>query len=160
MQFLKFIVFASFLASCNAYEKQPPEAKNDTTEVLKVAIAKAFYQENLPGISPLMKKYRFSDSLLFSSDSLSLDLLPINLDSINFKILKREQICSMIKKESDSIEVPNYLYIRRFEKNDTGDYVQIQSLSCLDFGGGGSIGVIVKKTDSLRAEVYGSSSIN
>ena len=91
MQIFKFILFASVLASCNTYEKQPPEAKNDTTEVLKVAIAKAFYQYNLPSMSPLMKKCRSSDSMLFSSDSLSLALLPTNLDSINFKILKREQ---------------------------------------------------------------------
>jgi hypothetical protein len=41
-------------------------------------------------------------------------------------------------------EVPNYLIVSRFEKKDTGYYVQVQSLSGRPYEGGGSLGLYLK----------------
>ena len=149
------------MASCKSPNAKSIQPKSDTTKVLELAIRTAFYHQNLPGMDPLFYPYHFKDSILFSTDSLSLTTLPISLDSINFKILTSKQICTMIKADSSISELPNYLYLRAFEKSDTGYYVSVQSLSCLPYGGGGSIGIYISKDkDSFVVKYKTSSSIN
>jgi hypothetical protein len=149
------------LLSCNSPKPEVIQSKNDTAKVLELAIRTAFYHEQLPEISPLKKEFHFNDSILFTTGSLPLTALPSSIDSINFKILSRNQICSIIKADSNISEPPNYLYINTFEKSDTGYYVSIQSLSCLPYGGGGSIGIYISKDkDSFFVKKRMSSSIN
>ena len=76
-------------------------------------------------------------------------------------MLPKQTIYRMLTGESYRHDVPNYLCISRFEKNDTGYYVQVQNLSALPFGGGGSLGLYFKKVgDSLIIADKASGSIN
>ena len=78
-----------------------------------------------------------------------------------FKILPLHQVYSTIVSDSDQIQLPNYLYLRRFEANDSGYFISLQSLSCVPFGGGGGISIYTnKKLDSLYAKHIHRSSIN
>ncbi len=78
-----------------------------------------------------------------------------------FKILPLHQVYSTIVSDSDQIQFPNYLYLRRFEVSDSGYYISLQSLSCVPFGGGGGIGIYTnKELDSLYAKHIHRSSIN
>ena len=135
--------------------------ENDTVKVLNTAIAMGMTGEYMPGASPLTRKYHFGDSILLTSVSLPVDLLPRKVKNQCFKILPSKAICSMLVRDSSSAELPNYLSVRRFEQSDTGFYVQMQSLSCLPFGGGGSLGIYLKKVrDSFVVVSQSSSSIN
>jgi hypothetical protein len=92
---------------------------------------------------------------------LPLDILPSSIGQQKFKILPQSEIYALIKKDSNLTRVPNYLLLNRFEKSDTGYYVQLQNLSCLDYGGGGSLGLYLKmEKDSFVVIKRSSSSIN
>ncbi len=133
-----------FLVSCsNPKSNSEIRGKNDTVKIIELAIRTAFDHENLPGISPLKYNYRFNDSILFTSDVLLLSYLPQTVDSISFKILSKNQISAMLIADSNELNLPNYLSIADFEKNDTGYYVNIKSLSCFPFGEGGSCGIYI-----------------
>ena len=149
------------LTACSTERTKTIQPKNDTAMVLKLALKTAFYHQNLPGYSPLVRPYHFKDSILFSSNILPLTVLPTNLATINFKVLPENVIRLMIQKDSNLANPPNYLFVRSFEKSDTGYYVNIESLSCQQFGGGGSIGInITKEKDSFFVKDKMSSSIN
>ena len=154
-------ILVFILVSCKNSIAKVVENQSDTSKVIELAIRTAFYHQNLPGISSLKKNYHFKDSILFTSDSLSLFFLPQSVDSINFKILPKRQICSLFTTEGDLNKVPNYLYIDTFEKSDTGYYVSLESLNCFPFSGGGKIGIyITKEKDSFIVKNKMSSSIN
>ena len=154
-----FILFV--LVSCKDSNEKAIQPKSDTTIVIELALRTAFYHQNLPEMDPLFYPSQFKDSMLFTSDSLALVNLPSKIDSVFFKILTQSQICSIIRADSNMTKVPNYLYIRVFEKSDTGYYINIQSRSCLPFGGGGVIGIyIAKEKDSFIVKSKMSSSIN
>ncbi|HEY1869427.1 MAG TPA: hypothetical protein VGG71_00145 [Chitinophagaceae bacterium] len=147
--------------SCKSSKEKVTQPKGDTTRVIELAVRTAFFHQNLPKMGPLFYSYHFKDSVLFTSDSLSLSNLPLKIDSVFFKVLPQDQICSMISADTNINKVPNYLCIGAFEKSDTGYYINIQSRSCLPFGGGGAIGIhIVKEKDSLIVKSEMSSSIN
>jgi hypothetical protein len=149
------------LVSCKSPTLKVVQPKNDTTKILELAIRTAFYHESLPSCDRLKDDYRFKDSILFTTDSLPLESLPISIDTMKFKILPKDQICLMIRADSNMEQVPNYLCIRTFEKNDTGYYLSIQSLSCLSFGGGGGIGMhIIQEGDSFIVKDRTTFSIN
>ncbi len=157
---IAFLVVTIF--SCRSLETKPiTEIKSDTTLVLNLALRTAFYHDNLPSIDPLKKPYHFGDSILFSSTTLPLSILPRMSDTINFKILSRKEIILLMQTESDLNKIPNYLNIGAFEKSDTSYYVSVQSLNCINFGGGGQIGIyIVKANDSFVVVNKMSSNIN
>ena len=154
---ITFIVMNIF--SCRSLDTKPiSEIKNDTTLVLDLALRTAFFHDNLPNIQPLKKP---GDSILFSSDILPLSVLPRASDTRNFKILSRKEIMLLMQIESDLNKIPNYLNISAFEKSETGYYVSVQSLHCLNFGGGGQIGLyIVKTKESFLVVNKMSSNIN
>ena len=89
-----FILFA--LASCKDSNEKVIQPKNDTTKVIELALRTAFYHQNLPEIDLLFYPSHFKDSILFTSDSLALVNLPSKVDSVFFKILTQNQICSII----------------------------------------------------------------
>jgi hypothetical protein len=155
------LLFSGLITSCTNDSEKILIPKNDTTEVLNLALRTAFYHESLPGIELLTRSNRFKDSILFTSDSLPLSILPINVDALKFKTLERIQICSIIRSDSGKQELPNFLFVGAFEKRNAEYYVSIQSLSCFAFGGGGVIGIIiVKEKDSFIVKDKMSSSIN
>lgn len=155
--YLSFIIV--FIISCSNKSSEPTQPINDTTRAITLAIRTAFYHENLPSISPLMKRYGFKDSILTTSH-LPLYYLPSSVGTLNFKVLSVDELFRLFEKESDSQKVPNYLSIDKFEKSDSGYYVNIKSLSYLPYGGG-SIGIYISKiNDSFVVKKMISSSIN
>src|SRR5690606_23893704 len=118
---------------------------NDTITVLNLAINEGISDEFMPDASALKRNYIYGDSILLTSEFLPLNFLPRKLNNQIFKILSKEDICSVIDADYLHMDFPNYLIVRKFEKNDTGYYVQLQNLSCIEFGGGGSLGLYFKK---------------
>lgn len=163
MTALRSIIFVSALwwTSCDTRDStQSSLPKSDTTKVLELAIRTAF-QGFLPGVSAVKSKYYYKDSILFTSASLSLDSLPKAIDTLKFKVLSKDQLCKVIKNDSLSGDQPNYLNIQSFQKSDTGYYVQIASLSCFLYGGGGTLGLyIVKQKDTFYIKDRIATSIN
>jgi len=162
MNLLKFIfpIAIAALFSCNHDKYTSAIPLNDTTQILTLALKTAFDSSHLPDASSLTKKYYFKDSILFTADSLQLNYLPTNLDTVLFKILTKDKICSLLKADS-SMEVPNYLTIKHFEKSDSTYFVIVESVSCLPFGGGGGIGIYIsKQKDLFKVIDKGSFSIN
>ncbi len=147
--------------SCKNSNTKILQPKNDTTKVLELALKTAFYHGNLPSISPLKYPYRFKDSILFTTNSLPLLALPLNIDTLKFKILSKNQILSILIADNNMDKLPNYLSVARFERSDTGYYVQIQSLSSVQYGGGGDIGIYIAKVkDSFIVKSKMINSIN
>ena len=155
-------ILKDFFSFCSLlYLTRAGFLSEDRGVLQNTAIAMSMTGEYMPGASPLTRKYHFGDSILLTSVSLPVDLLPRKVKNQCFKILPSKAICSMLVRDSSSAELPNYLSVRRFEKSDTGFYVQMQSLSCLPFGGGGSLGIYLKKVrDSFVVVSQSSSSIN
>ena len=155
-------VITSIFSYQNVDKAPVAKIKSDTALVLDLAIRTAFHHENLPGIAALKKHYHFGDTILFSSDTVPLSILPKRVDSLKFKVLSRKEMVLLMQTESDLRRIPNFLNIEAFEKNDTGYYVSLESLNCLaSFDGGGKIGIyIAKKNDSFVVIKKMSSSIN
>ena len=150
------------ILSCqNRSVKTIEQQKSDTAKIIEIALNEGTSVHHMPSASPLEINYRFGDSILLTSKGLSLAILPSNLHSQQFKIMAEEEICTIIRRDSNLDEVPNYLMLSHFEKSDTGYYILVQSLSCRPFHGGGSLGLYFKKIgDSLIVVTRSSSSIN
>jgi hypothetical protein len=140
-------------------ETEPPVS--DTTKIIELAIKASLDHHRLPEDGQLKSKYYFKDSILFTTDSLPIEYLPKSVDSVKFKILRKDEICRLISADSLSDNQPNYLAITIFKKVDSGYQVCVASLSCIPYGGGGAhIVEIFKKGDSLTVLHKGSLSIN
>ncbi|MGZ5219634.1 MAG: hypothetical protein ACXWC7_06135, partial [Chitinophagaceae bacterium] len=61
----------------------------------------------------------------------SLSHLPASVDSFRFKILPDSLICSVIKSDTASVELPNFLRLQTFEKTDTDYLVKFESVDCV-----------------------------
>lgn len=101
MNFKKNLICVIFIAlvSCKN-RKIDVHPKSDTTKVIEFALKTAFETKLLPEIKALKNQYRFKDSILFTSDSIPLSVLPGSLDSLKFKI---ELIISRQLRPSDLI---------------------------------------------------------
>jgi hypothetical protein len=149
------------LFSCSSKSLEVSRVKNDTLILIENAVAMVSTGEHMPGAGPLKVKYRFGDSILLTSAVLSPELLPSNLNGQHYKVVPLESICPMLTADSAVEELPNYLSVHKFEKNDTGYFVQMMSRSCMDFGGGGSLMLFYKKVgDSLTLVDQSASSLN
>lgn len=159
--YLNFYILLNLLLTCQSNVPVIVKQENDTSKILKTVISEGISDRYMPDAGPLTYKYKFADSILLTSEVLSLDILPSNIGDQKFKILPKPEICALIRKDSNLTRVPNYLLLNRFEKNDTGYYVLLQSLSCRYYGGGGSLGLYLKKEkDSFVVINRSSSSIN
>lgn len=153
MTFSKLIIGLILLSqvSCETNPRNTDKPINDTTRVLATVLKQAISVEFMPSASELRRSSKFGDSILLTADSISLELLPTKSGEQIFKVLSKETIYKILTGLSYKQEPPNYLCISRFEKSDTGYYVQTQNLSALPFGGGGSLGLYLKEdVDSLK----------
>jgi hypothetical protein len=163
MNTLHFIVCLSMLTilSCRNKEANKSPIVNDTTAIINASVKYGTSDEYMPSASSLKRIYKFRDSILLTSTSLSLGLLPEEIEHIKFKVLTKEQICSIINSDNLFLDLPNYLNLKKLEKTDSGYYVQLENVSCLQFGGGGSLWLYFKKkNDSWIIVDQFSSSIN
>jgi len=158
---LILLLFLFFLFSCDTQPTTADKPVSDTTIVLNAALNHATSIEFMPEASALRRPSKFGDTILLTCEPLPLDILPTKSGNEIFKVLPKQTIYRMLTGESYRHDVPNYLCISQFEKNDTGYYVQVQNVSALPFGGGGSLGLYFKKVgDSLIIANKASSSIN
>ena len=159
--FSAFFLTISLLLACSSKESKTESPANDTTRVIALAIKASLDRHRLPEDGQLKSKYYFKDSILFTTDSLPIEYLPKSVDSVKFKILRKDEICRLISADSLSDNKPNYLAITTFKKIDSGYQVCVASLSCIPYAGGGAhIVEIFKKGDSLTVLHKGSLSIN
>ena len=159
--YLNSYILLNLLLACQSNTPVIIKQENDTSLLLKKVIGEGISDRYMPSADPLFYKYNFGDSILLTSEVLPLNILPSKIGQQKFKILHRSDICALIKKDTALTQVPNYLLLRRFEKNDTGYYVSLQSLSCRNYGGGGSLGLYLKmEKDSFVVISRSSSSIN
>lgn len=147
MSLLKFTssIYLLTLFSCGDKVTEVKRSDNDTLKILRVALQQGCLDKFMPSASSLKRHYRFGDSILLTSDILPLNILPSAIENQKFKILTKQQICSMIVADRSMTELPNYLSLSRIEKSDTGYYIQVRSLSCLPYGGGSSLALCFKK---------------
>jgi len=158
---LIFIPSLLLLSSCEARPTVVDKPISDTTKVLSITLKQATSVEFMPSASALRRPSKFSDSILLTAIPISLDLLPTKSGGQIFKVLPKETIHKILTGESYRHDVPNYLSITQFEKSDTGYYIQVQNLSVLPFGGGGTLGLSFKKSgDTLTITDKVSGSIN
>ena len=163
MSILKLIIGVLLLSqfSCKTNSTNTHIPINDTTKVLTSVLKQAISVEFMPSASALKRVSKFSDSILLTADSILLEQLPIKSGEQFFKVLPKETIYKILTALSWRQEHPNYLCISKFEKSDTGYYIQVQNLSVLPFGGGGSLGLYLKEDgDSLKIIKKSSWSIN
>ena len=156
-----FIVILLMLLSfsCKQGDKTDRiESISDTTFILRKAVAMGADGAHMPGASPLGQQG--CNSFFLTSSSLPLKYLREDGALKNFIIISVDSVCSRILAEGNPRR-RNYLNVREIEKSDTGYYVQMASLACEHFAGGGVLSLYFKKFgDSLVIVNQGSSSIN
>ena len=105
--------------------------------------------------------FLYEDTLPATDDTTIINTLPQSFDTIHFKVLEQEAIDSLIKAYKHQMKTPNYLRFKIAEKTDSTYFVVLSSLSGIDYGAGGTMGLgVSKKGDSLRVNHKGFSSIN
>jgi hypothetical protein len=78
---------------------------------------------------------------------LPLSSLPPRVDSFRFKILPDTMICSVIKTDTVTEELPNFLRLQSFEKTDTGYFVRFESIDCIPSASrDGAVSLYILKT--------------
>ena len=119
-------------------------------------------ERKLPEYYDLFRGAKLNDTIFCTIDSsITKFFIPTKFNNNYLKIVDEKAICSIVQSRYDSIKPPNYLKIGRFEKIDSTFYVQVSSLSCLKFGGGGIVGIYISKVNNkLIIKEALSSSIN
>lgn len=160
LSYFIFLMCLTLLA-CHNKKQNLTASANDTTKVLQTALLRGTSIHYMPDASALRIRYKFGDSILLTSWVLPLNILPSKVGDQTFKIMSSEKICQIIKQDSAMNEVPNYLFIDAFQKNDSGYFVRLESLGCRRYSGGGTLGLYFKKIkDSFVVAGTGSYSIN
>ena len=124
-----FILLLILTACADKSRKQTSSAA-DTTQVIELAL-KTVLTESFPEMDGVKRKNIFNDSIFLTTKLFPLSSLPSRVDSFRFKILPDSMICSVIKSDAVTTELPNYLRLQSFEKTDTGYWVQFESVDCV-----------------------------
>lgn len=125
------------------------KSESDTTRAVEFAIRTAM-QSNRPEFDSVRAQFNAGDTILFTTDSLPLTELPEKIDSTPLKVLGHFELCAADTMTNSS---NYYLYIRAFEKNDSGYYVSIQSLNCRKASNGEALGVYVARRKTKGGKV-------
>jgi len=158
---LIFFSLLLLLFSCENRQLVADKPTSDTTKILAKTLEKATSVEFMPSALALKKPSRFGDTILLTAIAVTLELLPTKSGEQVFKVFPKDTIYKVLTDERYRPDVPNYLCISQFEKNDTGYFIQVKSISALPYGGGGSLGLYFKKSgDSLAIVAKASSAIN
>ncbi|RYE38100.1 MAG: hypothetical protein EOP48_27620 [Sphingobacteriales bacterium] len=147
--------------SCGTANVSAELPLSDTTKVLNQAILAGVDSLDMPSASGLKWRSRFGDTILLTSQILPFNVLPLQVGGEKFKVMPQKELCAAMKQYEDLEPTPKYLNISQFERNDSGYYVQLQSISCGEFASGGALGIYFKKVaDSFVVINRQASSIN
>lgn len=119
-----------FMAACANQSSSETPASADTTQVIALALRTTLGQD-FPEMDNVKRKSIFQDSIFFTTSLFSIEKLPSSVDSFRFKIMPDTLICPLLKTDTISEELPNYLRLQTFEKTDTGYFVQFESIVCI-----------------------------
>jgi hypothetical protein len=140
-----FILLFILTACADKSSKQTSSAA-DTTQVIGLAL-KTVLNEPFPGMDGVKRKSIFQDSIFLTTSLLPLSSLPPRVDSFRFKILPDTMICSVIKTDTVTEELPNFLRLQSFEKTDTGYFVRFESIDCIPSASrDGAVSLYILKT--------------
>jgi hypothetical protein len=123
-------IFLLALTACADKSNKQTSTAADTTQVIEVAL-KTLLGESFPDMDGIKRKSSFRDSIFLTTNALPLSRLPSSVDSFRFKIVPDTAICSVIKSDTATVELPNFLRIQSFEKTDTGYFVRFESVDCI-----------------------------
>jgi hypothetical protein len=124
------IIVLLFLTACADKSRKQSLASRDTTQAIKLAL-KTVLEESFPEMDGIKRKSNFNDTIFLTTNLVPLSSLPTSIDSFRFKILPDTEICSVIKSDTMTAELPNYLRLQTFEKTDSDYFVQIESVDCI-----------------------------
>ncbi|MEP7372071.1 MAG: hypothetical protein ABI675_01705 [Chitinophagaceae bacterium] len=140
-----FILLLLLTACADKSSKQTSSAA-DTTQVIELAL-KTVLGQPFPDMDGVKRKSIFHDSIFLTTNLLPLSSLPSSVDSFRFKIVPDTMICSAIKADTITTELPNYLKLQTFEKTDTGYFVRFESIDCIPSASlAGSVSLHILKT--------------
>jgi hypothetical protein len=124
------IIVLLFLTACADKSRKQFLATRDTTQVIKLAL-KTVLEESFPEMDGIKRKSNFNDTIFLTTNLVPLSSLPTSIDSFRFKVVPDTTICSLIKSDTSTAELPNYLRLQTFEKTDTDYFVQFESVDCI-----------------------------
>jgi len=124
------VIVLLILTACADKRRKQTLSSADTTQVIELAL-KTVLVESFPEMDGIRRKSKFNDSIFLTTNLVPLASLPASIDSFRFKILSDTIICSVIRSDTVTAELPNYLRLQTFEKNDTGYFVQFESVDCI-----------------------------
>ena len=124
------IIILLFLTACANESRKLTASSADTTQAIELAL-KTMLVESFPEMDGIRRKSNFNDTIFLTTNLVPLASLPSSIDSFRFKILPDTMICSVIKSDTATEELPNYLRLQSFEKTDTGYFVQFESVDCI-----------------------------
>ena len=141
-----FCILLVFLAGCAQKGGKQRASTVDTTRVIALAL-KTVMSERFPVMDGIKRKSAYNDSIFLTTKLFSLSNLPANVDSFHFKVIPDSMICSAIRSDTNTAELPNYLRLKTFEKNDTGYLVQFESVDCIPYPSlDGAVSLQIRKT--------------
>ena len=138
----------TILLSCkHSSENSVVAVLNDTAQILQMAVAEGISSRYMPDASSLYS-IPSNDTVYLTSNVLPLRLLPLKSGSTHFRVLQKDDVCSLIGQD-DVLERPrSFLEIRAVEKSDTGYYVSLRAIGCIRYSGGGGLGLYFKKRNN------------
>lgn len=124
------LVLLLIVTACTEKSSKQTSSAADTTKVIEVAL-KTVLVESFPDMDGVKRKSSFNDTLFLTTSLFPLTYLPASVDSFRFKVLPDSLVCSVIKSDTASIELPNFLRLQAFEKTDTDYLVRFESVDCV-----------------------------
>jgi hypothetical protein len=129
MRYIPFLL-ALLMSACSGKGKESTASAADTTRVIELAL-KTVMTESFPEIEGIRRQSVFRDSVFLTTSLMPLSMLPSDIDSFHFKPLADSLICSAIRQDTGSAELPNYLALQAFEKTDSGYFLTFESIDCV-----------------------------
>jgi len=146
MRIFCILLVLVFLVACSQKGSKQRAATADTTRVIALAL-KTVMSERFPVMDGIKRRSSYNDSIFLTTKLFSLSNLPPDVDSFHFKVIADSMICSAIRSDTNSAELPNYLRLKTFEKNDTGYLVQFESVDCIPYPSlDGAVSLQIRKT--------------
>lgn len=124
------LLFLVLLIACADKSKKQYPTTADTTQVIQLAL-KTILTEPFPEMDGIKRKSIFNDTIFLTTNLFSLSALPSKVDSFRFKVLPDTLICSLLKTDTVSEELPNFLSLQSFEKTDSDYVVRFESVDCV-----------------------------